>query len=188
MTIVALAIQLAVIVIFVFIASIFHWRCVKASLCARAVTTPLFTLYISMVLILIRCIYRLVEHMGNTAVHLSDLESLKALSPVLRFEWYFYVFEAMLMLVNSFLWNIWHPGRYMPSDSRVHLARDGITELDGAGKPEKTPILVTVGSMFTFGIIGVVHDKRRAKRSLGEEELDEYGSHRRLPSDLRSTS
>ncbi|OIW28759.1 putative RTA1 domain protein [Coniochaeta ligniaria NRRL 30616] len=165
LTIAALSIQLGVIVIFVVIAGMFHWRCAKANIRARAVSTPLVTLYVSMVLILIRCIYRLIEHLGNTAVHLSDPESLKRLSPILRYEWFFYVFEATLMLLNSALWNVWNPGRYMPRNSRVYLALDGVTELEDADKPDKQPLLVTIGSVLTFGIVGAVHRKRQANRA-----------------------
>lgn len=167
LTIAALSIQLAVIVIFVVISGIFHWRCARANIRARAVSTPLITLYSSMGLILIRCIYRLIEHLGNTAVHLSDPESLKKLSPILRYEWYFYVFEATLMLLNSALWNVWNPGRYMLRNSRVYLAPDGITELENSEESEKQPLLVTVGSVFTFGILGAVYRKRQANRARG---------------------
>lgn len=161
----ALSIQLAVIVTFVVIAAVFHRRCVRAGIRARAVSTPLVTLYASMVLILIRCIYRLVEHLGNTAVHLSDPESLKALSPLLRYEWFFYVFEATLMLLNSALWNIWNPGRFMPSSSRVYLAPDGITELEENTGSDKQPLLVTIASILTFGIFGAAYRRKKAGRA-----------------------
>ena len=60
LTIAALAIQLAVIVTFVLLAGLFHRRCIKSNIHTKVVKTPLITLYVSMILILIRCIYRLV--------------------------------------------------------------------------------------------------------------------------------
>ncbi|KAB5513133.1 putative RTA1 domain protein [Coniochaeta sp. 2T2.1] len=208
LTIAALSIQLALIVIFILIAGIFHLRCARANIRARAVSTPLITLYASMTLILVRCIYRLVEHLGNTTVHLSDFESLKSLSPILRYEWYFYVFEATLMFVNSVLWNVWNPGRYMPANSRIYLAPDGVTELElqrtnkrplllsiGSvltfgildDNTDKQPLLVTVGSIFSFGILGAMHRKRQAQTTPFGELQDYPGSrHRRLSSDPRS--
>ncbi|KAH8689195.1 hypothetical protein BGW36DRAFT_365727 [Talaromyces proteolyticus] len=36
---------------------------------------------------------------------------------------------ATMMLVNSLLWNVWNPGRYLPSSSLVSLAEDGQTEM-----------------------------------------------------------
>jgi len=37
------------------------------------------------------------------------------------------------MLANMVLWNIWHPGRFLPEDKRVYLAQDGETEVLGPG-------------------------------------------------------
>jgi hypothetical protein len=183
LTIAALSMQLGLILIFVLIAGAFHLRCARASIRARAVSTPLMTLYASMVLILIRCIYRLIEHLGDTTLNLDDPESLKKLSPILRYEWFFYVFEATLMLLNSLLWNFWNPGRYMPSNPRVYLAPDGMTEVEHE-KAYKQPLLVTIGSVLTFGIVGAVHRRRHARKPFGE--LQDYpGSHRRLVSDPR---
>lgn len=149
----ALAIQLVVIVIFVLLAALFHRRCAKANIHTKAVSTPLITLYMSMSLILIRCIYRLVEHLGNTTVDIDDLEALKALSPILRYEWFFYVFEATLMLVNSLLWNVWSPGRYLPKDYHIYLARDGRTEIEGEEQSDDRPLLAKAGSVLTFGFL-----------------------------------
>jgi hypothetical protein len=169
LTIAALAIQLVVIIIFVLLAAIFHRRCTRANIYVRAVSTPLKTLYISMSLILIRCIYRLVEHSGSTTVRLNDFESLKALSPILRYEWFFYVFEATLMLINSMLWNVWTPGRYLPQSYHVYLAQDGRTELESEGITDKRPLLAKAGSILTFGLLF-----RRKDQSQTFEELSEY--------------
>jgi hypothetical protein len=168
LTIAALSIQLGVIAIFYFLSTIFHRRCVKASIHAKTVTTPLITLYVSMSLILMRSIYRLVEFSGNTTVDLSNYESLQSLSPVLRHEWFFYVFEATLMLVNSLLWNIWHPGRYLPKDYHIYLARDG-TEIQGEGVPDDRPMLAKVGHILSFGILF-----HRKKENRFFEELNDY--------------
>lgn len=169
LTIAALAIQLGVIVIFVLLAATFHRRCAKANIHAKAVSTPLITLYISMSLILVRCIYRLVEHLGNTTVRLDDVESLKALSPILRYEWFFYVFEATLMLINSVLWNVWNPGRYLPRNYHVYLAEDGRTELEGDDTPDNRPLLAKTASVLTFGILF-----RQKKGIRPFEELNDY--------------
>jgi len=152
LTLAALALQLIVILVFGFLAGVFHWRCLRAEIRPRAITTPLTTLYVSMALILVRCVYRLVEHSGNVSVHLDDPESLKSLSPLLRYEWFFYVFEATLMLLNSLLWNIWNPGRYLPRDYHVHLAQDGRTELSGQEKPDDRPFFAKVLSILTLGV------------------------------------
>ncbi|XXG96869.1 hypothetical protein Hte_003160 [Hypoxylon texense] len=153
LTIAALAIQFAIILSCGILAGIFHWRCGRAEIHSKVISTPLNTLYVSLALILIRCIYRFVEHMGNTAVDLDDFESLKTLSPILRYEWYFYIFEATLMLINSVLLNIWNPGRYLPRNYHVYLERDGVTEVEGEAKLDKRPLWAKIACLLTFGLL-----------------------------------
>ncbi|KEF54477.1 uncharacterized protein A1O9_09644 [Exophiala aquamarina CBS 119918] len=153
LTIAAISMQLAAIVTFVLLATVFYRRCSKRGILVRSVSTPLNTLYISMALIFVRCIYRLVEHLGATAVELDNLDSLKKLSPILRFEVYFYIFEATLMLINSIMWNIWNPGRYLPKNYHVYLARDGRTEVLATEQPDDRSILLKVLSVLTFGLL-----------------------------------
>ncbi|KAK2799577.1 hypothetical protein FQN50_008415 [Emmonsiellopsis sp. PD_5] len=174
-TIAALVLQLLVILIFICIAAIFHHRCTKASIvCARPVQTPLITLYISMSLIFIRCIYRLIQHTGHTTIKIKDPDSLGKLTPLLRVEWFFYVFEAALILINSVLWNLWNPGRYFPRNSRVRLARDGRTEVEGdERKEDDRPLLMKAGSVLTFGMFW---RKKEGGWVAGGAELDEYQS------------
>ncbi|KAI0402891.1 putative RTA1 domain protein [Xylaria palmicola] len=167
LTLAAIGIQLGVIAIFIIIAGIFHRRCIRAGVSAKAVSTPLTTLYVSMTFIAIRSIYRLVEHVDNTAVDLSHPETLKTLSPLLRHEWFFYVFEATLMLLNSVLWNIWNPGRYLPKNYHVHLAQDGMTEVEEREDIDDRTSLAKVGHIFTFGIFF-----RRKRPDYSNRELD----------------
>jgi hypothetical protein len=167
----ALGIQLAVILIFVGLAATFQRRCSKANLHNRNISTPMTTLYVSMALILARCIYRLVEHTGYTAIRLSDPESLKTLTPLLRFEWFFYIFEATLILVNSVLWNVWHPGRYLPMDNHIHLATDGTTEVKSPPSPDDRSMAAKIGNVLTLGVLF-----RRKQPSRPWEELREYQS------------
>lgn len=169
LTIAALAIQLGIIVIFIVLAAIFHRRCTRAGIHTKTVSTPMRTLYVSMGLILVRCIYRLIPHFGNTTVRLSDYESVKHLSPTLRYEWFFYVFEATLMLVNSVIWNVWNPGRYLPRNWHVHLAEDGRTEVEGEEMADDRPLLAKAGHLLTFGVLF-----GRKKESRAFEELGEY--------------
>ncbi|KAK2786330.1 hypothetical protein FQN53_006698 [Emmonsiellopsis sp. PD_33] len=184
-TIAALVLQLLVILIFICIAAIFHHRCAKARIRARPVQTPLITLYVSMLLIFIRCIYRLIQHTGHTTIKIKDLASLRELSPLLRVEWFFYVFEAALIFINSVLWNVWNPGRYFPRNSRVYLARDGRTEVEGGEKGDDRPLLMKAGSVLTFGIFW----RKKEGGWVGGEELDEYRSvGRRVSSGMSGSS
>jgi len=167
LTIASLAIQLAIIIVFAVLAGIFHRRCVKANIRAKAVSTTMTTLYTSMSLIFIRCIYRLVEHMGNTTVKLKDIEALRSLTPILRYEWFFYVFEATLMFLNSVIWNVWNPGRHLPRG--IYLARDGRTETRGEKILDERSLSAKVGSVVTFGIFF-----RNKTQSRAFEELRDY--------------
>ncbi|GES66690.1 RTA1 domain protein [Aspergillus terreus] len=161
----ALALQLCVVVVFVLVAGVFHWRCAEAAISRRSVPTLLATLYISMALILVRCVYRLVEHVGSTAVDIDDPESLRALSPLLTEEWFFYVFEGGIMLCNSVLWNVVNPGRLLPRQRGVRLEVDGITEVEDEDVGSDTPMVVrgvyAVVDVLSFGLFRFV---RRGKR------------------------
>ncbi|KAI1808219.1 hypothetical protein F4811DRAFT_548957 [Daldinia bambusicola] len=175
LTIAALVIQLVLIVVFVCLAGIFHQRCLRANVQVRAVKVLLYTLYASMALILVRCIYRLVEHTGNTYVDLDNIEALRSLSPILRYEAFFYVFEATLMLINSILWNVWNPGRFLPRESHIYLSRDG-TEVHGEEESDDRPLLTKIlAHPMIFGFCF-----RKKKQTLEFEELSQY------PADERS--
>lgn len=163
-----LVIQLLVITIFVGLAATFHMRCKKASVQSQAVNTLLATLYTSMTLIFIRCVYRLAEHTGNTKVDVTSIEALKQLNPLLRHEVYFYVFEATFMLLNSVLWNVWNAGRLLPANPHIYLAQDGIEAMVEVA-PDTRSFLQKAINVWTFGML-------YAKKSpvVRFEELTEY--------------
>lgn len=167
LSVAAISMQLGAICIFMVLAAIFHRRCMKANIRTKRVLTPLLTLYASMALILIRCIYRLVEHMGYKAIDLEDFQSLFELTPILRYEWFFYVFEATLMFINSAIWNIWNPARYLPQNYHVYLSKDGVTELEGMSDSRSWPQKLV--STLTFGIL-----YRRKIEGPPFEELTSY--------------
>ncbi|KAL5362947.1 hypothetical protein BJX96DRAFT_186503 [Aspergillus floccosus] len=146
----ALALQLCVIVAFVCVAGVFHQRCAGARISRRSAPLLLITLYTSMVLIFVRCVYRLVEHVGNTAVDIEDPERLGRLSPLLTREWVFYVFEGGIMLVNSVLWNVVHPGRLLPRSKGVRLGVDGM-EVDEGEVQRDNPVYAVV-NVLSFGL------------------------------------
>ncbi|KAF9875482.1 hypothetical protein CkaCkLH20_06863 [Colletotrichum karsti] len=148
LTVAAIGIQLVLIVVFVCLAVLFHRRVSTAGIRSRAVATMLLALYASMALIFVRCVYRLVEHTGSTEVDLDDMEVLRGLSPILRYEVYFYVFEAALMLVNSLIWNVWHPGRFLPRGHHVYLAPDGV-EVVGEKDVDARPVWAKVCNVLT---------------------------------------
>ena len=148
----AISLQLLVILIFIYLAGTFHRRCARAHLGSSSVRTLLLVLYSSMTLIFLRCIYRLVEHVGPTKKDISDIEALRRLSPLFRYEVFFYVFEATLMLMNSALWNVWNPGRLLPKDYHVYLSADG-AECVGEKAVDTRPMWAKVAHLLTFGVL-----------------------------------
>lgn len=152
LTIAAISIQIGVITIFLAVAGLFHWRLAQARLRVRLVQTMLVVLYGSMVLIFARCVYRLVEHLGPTEKDLDNMEALRALSPLFRYEAFFLVFESSLMLVNSVVWNIWNPGRFLPRHCHVYLAQDG-SEVEGEEDIDERPLLHRMAHVLSFGLL-----------------------------------
>ncbi|KAH7112854.1 hypothetical protein B0J11DRAFT_181772 [Dendryphion nanum] len=161
---VSLILQVVVIMSFCMIAGVFWRRCARAGLGKVAgIRAPLTTLYASMALILVRCIYRIVEHFTITDIPKKAEPGYDPMriSPILRWEWYFYVFEAALMLSNTTLWNARHPRRYLPEKYTVYLAQDGKTELEGPGWKNNKPWLMTFIDPFDwFG----KHDDKQDKQ------------------------
>ncbi|KXX83464.1 Protein RTM1 [Madurella mycetomatis] len=72
---------------------------------------------VSAVLILIRCIYRLVEFAGGVTGY------------AFRTEWLFWVFDGFAMLVATGVFCIWHPGAYLGRDGGKAVASGDETEV-----------------------------------------------------------
>lgn len=111
-------------------------------------------------LILARTIYRTIEYfIISSASGTASNTSVDELNPLLKDEWYFWVFEAALMLANSVLWNARHPGRYLPTNKNIYLDKDGITEVEGENCEDQRPFLVTLIDPFEWCIKHRDHTK-----------------------------
>ncbi|KAI7785006.1 hypothetical protein LA080_008405 [Diaporthe eres] len=174
LVLIALVLQVLVIMVFAYLSISFHRRCIMARspMQTKAVKSSLITLYMSMILIFVRCVYRLVENAtGTTSVDIDNIEALEDLSPILRYEVYFYIFEASLMLVNSVLWNIRHPGPYLPQDHHIYLAQDG-TEIKGEmTASDGRPFLLNIVNTLFCGLL--FRDKKPARQSQSHELIEE---------------
>jgi hypothetical protein len=170
LTIGAVSIQLIVILIFVGLAGMFYIRIHKSPINAPQVRTMIYTLSMSMVLIAIRSIYRLIEHAGPSHIDISDIDALRALSPLYRFEAFFYVFEATVMLLNSTLWNVFNPGRFLPKNHRIHLTKEG-DEVEGPRDPDTRSVLLKTLNILTFGLLF-----QRKRMDYASHEITEYPS------------
>lgn len=63
------------------------------------------------------------------------------------------------MLVNTYLWNLLHPAKFLPRDHKVYLSTDGRTELLGPGFLDKRSFIVTL--LDPFDIVGLLRGKHR---------------------------
>ncbi|KAK4153530.1 hypothetical protein C8A00DRAFT_33691 [Chaetomidium leptoderma] len=180
----SLALQLAVIGLFYGLATLFHRRCRRAGVAHPRVRAVLRTLYVSMLLILARTIYRAVEHFAPppppvvqqpaaTTSSGKKPDLMAIISPLLRYEWFFWVFEAVPMLVNAAMWNARHPGRSLPPSYKVYLAQDGQTELRGPGWGDKRSLVMTL--VDPFGFVAMLEKGRK-----GEPFWEQNGFHHLL--------
>jgi len=127
---VSLMMQITSMICFIAVALRFEYNCRRADIFPSKLRNSLRILYVSCALISVRTLYRAVEWYETRSVDPSNPASFP---PVLQHEAFFYVFEASVMLLNSFLLNIFHPTRYLPENYKVYLAPDGVTEIEGSG-------------------------------------------------------
>lgn len=158
----SLILQLVVVGLFLLLAVVYHRRTLKNNIHNKNLTNALTTLYISTGLLMTRTIYRVVEYFSVDTLHFVDGVDPSTFSPILRYEWFFYVFESSLMLINTWLINIRHPRRYLPKSTKTYLAKDGATEITGPGYKENRHFLLTI--IDPFDLIGLLqgNDKKTA--------------------------
>ena len=139
----------------------FHLRCVKANVFSGNLRVIMVLLYISNALILIRHIFRTLETFQGYNGYLQTHEA------------FFYVFDGLLVLINSLMLNIWHPSRFLPRSNKIYLSRDGVTELEGPGWVEKRPFIVTL--LDPFDIVGLIKGRDKASAFWEAEEATTHG-------------
>jgi len=158
----ALILQLFVVCMFMLLAGVFHRRTIKAGIRNRNLTSALVTLYASTAILTIRTIYRTVEYFTLASLHIGPGLDPATLSPIIRYEWFFYLFEATLMLCNTVLMNVCHPRRHLPKSTKVYLAQDGVTEITGPGYKEGRKFFVTI--IDPFDLWGLVRGRDKQTR------------------------
>lgn len=168
----ALVIQLGVLAVFALLAGAFHRRCHRAGVRSAKLTAALRTLYASTVLIGARTVFRVVEYWSIAQHNFWEpgLDPM-TLSPMIRYEWYFYVFEAALMAVNHVMMNLRHPRKYLPKSTKVYLSiADGKTEIMGPGYKDGRKFWVTL--IDPFGIVGLVKNGAKGSKEARFWEME----------------
>lgn len=141
----SLLLQIILFIISMSVGLIFHQRLLKAQVMTQKLRTILTIVYISSVFILIRNIYRCIEAWQGYTGYLHKHDA------------FFYVFDAGLMLVNTTMLNAWHPARYLPSNNKVYLAKDGVTEVEGPGWVDSRGWLMS--TLDPFDLAGLIRGK-----------------------------
>jgi len=155
----ALILQLALMVGFVALAGRFHYNCARAGVLNKKVKRALYVLYTSCTLITIRTIYRTVEYFSAASLTVADI---KHISPVLTEEWFFWVFETVVMFSNTLLLNVFHPMRWLPRSNKIYLAEDGVTEIEGPGYQDRRHWIMTV--IDPFDVVGLITKRGKQER------------------------
>ncbi|KIW15280.1 hypothetical protein PV08_05325 [Exophiala spinifera] len=136
---VSLFLLLGMMLAFLYLAMVFHRRCLKAGVFNHKCKVIIYELYASCFFILIRNTFR-------TAAFFYPPNSAANGDEVL-----FWMLEALPMLANTFLLNIFPPAKYLPANHKIYLAVDGKTEIEGPGMVDKRHFLLTLFDPFDIG-------------------------------------
>lgn len=155
----SLCLQAALFGSFGLLAAQFHRRANKENLLSKDLRIVLYVLYVSATIVTIRCIYRLVEYIEGWD------------STVYKNEVFFWIFEAVIMFLNTLLLNFYHPGKRLPRSNSIFLDRDGVTERRGPGWADDRPWIVTVFDPFDIWGLVTGRDKKTQFWDMSDDEL-----------------
>ena len=166
----ALILQAILEVAFFSLVALVESRCRKAKLMPRNLQVVCRVLYITSIMMLVRCIYRIVEgfEVMNCPIDVPNC------GVVDRHEWFFYVFEVANIFLFVMLLTIFPPGKYLPLDVKVYLGPLDGKERVGPGfaNADTRPFWQTVLDPFNIHRLitgsGLVDDK------FWEREYPEY--------------
>ncbi|KAK7730185.1 hypothetical protein SLS57_001847 [Botryosphaeria dothidea] len=151
--------QAVIFLILIALAIQFHIRAQRTGVLNNKLRTVLIVLYTTSAIVTIRCIFRIVEFFEGYS------------GMLFTHEYFFYIFEALLMFLNTLILNFWHPGARLPASNEVYLSQDGMTERRGLGWGDQRPWIVSF--LDPFDIVGLVrgHDKRTKFWEMSDEEI-----------------
>ena len=136
---IALVMQGAIELAFASMVYLMHSRCKKAGAVPKNVKVVCITLYGCSALVLLRCVFRAVEAFSQYTGECKEVYC----GGVVKSEWYLYAFEAAPMVVYTYWFNILHPGRFLPNETKRYLDIDGKTERLGPGWIDQRPMWLT---------------------------------------------
>ncbi|RMZ87989.1 hypothetical protein DV736_g4778, partial [Chaetothyriales sp. CBS 134916] len=102
----------------------------------------LYTLYVSTFLIVLRNTFRTASAFYPYISAVNTSESL------------LFCLEYLPMLLNTYLFNVFPPAKYLPVNHKIYLAVDGRTEIQGPGMSDRRMFLLTI--LDPFDIVGLL--------------------------------
>ena len=116
-----LALQLAVFLMFIGVASLVLWLPQYRHNFHFSTGLVFFTLFITIALLLLRNSYRLYEFV-------TEMQAIQNPAPIELLEWQFYAFDAIPVLASTCLFTLFHFGLTLPS--AVSHANEGVKPYD----------------------------------------------------------
>ncbi|KAK3718403.1 hypothetical protein LTR37_005216 [Vermiconidia calcicola] len=170
----ALILQCLIEALFFSLVAYMEYKCRKARNFPRKVRVVCYTLYITSFMLLVRCIVRTIE--GFEAASCATGEGPPGYcGSVSMHEYFLYIFEIANITLFVAILVIFHPGKYLPRDTKIFLDPiDGMTERMGPGfsKADKRPLFVTVIDPFNIG--GIVSGKGMVLDKFWEQQQPAY--------------
>ena len=145
---VSLILQAVLEVVFLALVNMVERRCRRAKIFPRNLKIVCYILYVTSLMMLVRCIFRIVEGFELLDCSLDRPNC----GPVDQHEWFFYVFEVANIFLFVALLTTFPPGKYLPPNEKVYLDPVDGTERVGPGfaKADKRPMWQTVIDPFNL--------------------------------------
>ena len=157
----ALILQALLEVAFFSLVGLAERRCRMAGLFPRNLRIVCWILYVTSLMMLVRCVYRIVEgfEVMNCPIDAPNC------GPVDQHEWFLYVFEVANIFLFVLLLTVFPPGKYLPPNDKIYLDPvDGMERVGpGFANADARPLWRTVLDPFNIHHImtgsGLVEDK-----------------------------
>lgn len=159
----ALILQDILEIFFISLVALIEYRCRRAKQFPRNVRVVCYVLYVTSLMMLLRCVFRTYEGFAATSCDPNAPGYDGYCSTVQRHEWFLWVFEVANIAIFKALLAIFNPGAYLPKSTKVYLdPADGVTHRIGPGfsKADTRPWWVTV--LDPFDLRGILTGKGRA--------------------------
>ena len=155
----ALIVQCFIEVFYFSLVASVEYKCRKAGNFPRQVRIVCYTLYVTSLMLLVRCIVRCIEGFEAAACHNKPSGPPGHCGEVSTHEVYLWVFEIANITLFVIILAVFHPGKYLPRSSRIFLDPIDGTERVGPGfsKADKRPLIITI--LDPFNVYGIVTGK-----------------------------